>query len=195
MDADATSRFHTENAAIYAAQSFEPSKALEPFLARLKPGAEILELGCGNGRDSAAMMARGFRVTPTDGTPEMAREASSRLGIEVRVLSFAEISFVPAFDGIWANACLLHVLRADLGGVLAAIYTALRPGGVFAASFKAGEAEGCDGLGRHYNYPARAWLEWLVGTLPWATVEVEGARGSGYDKVATDWLQVTAIRR
>ena len=38
-------------------------------------GATILELGCGAGADSAEMLAGGFDVYPTDGSPEMAGEA------------------------------------------------------------------------------------------------------------------------
>jgi cyclopropane fatty-acyl-phospholipid synthase-like methyltransferase len=46
----------------------------------LQPGARILELGCGGGRDAEAMVAAGFEVDPTDGTPEIARKAEERLG-------------------------------------------------------------------------------------------------------------------
>lgn len=194
MDADGTARFYADNAAEYAAWTVKPSRELEPFLARLRTGAEILELGCGNGRDSAEMMARGFRVTPTDGTPEMAAEAARRLGVEVRVLRFDQMDFVGAFDGVWANACLLHVPRDKLGDVLARIHAALRPGGVFYASFKAGEAEGHDELGRYYNYPSRDWLDALYRALPWSAVEIGEGRGSGYDGKAFGWLMVTAKR-
>ena len=64
-----------------------------------------------------------------------------------------------AFDGVWANACLLHVPRTALPGILAKVQRALRPGGVFYASYKAGEAEGRDRFGRFFNYPDAAWLK------------------------------------
>lgn len=51
---DATGRFYAENAQNYARHTEEPSRHwLDRFLRKLSSGAEILELGCGNGRDSA----------------------------------------------------------------------------------------------------------------------------------------------
>jgi SAM-dependent methyltransferase len=192
---DPTSRFYSDNAEVYASHLLQPnSTRLDRFLSRLPAGAAILELGCGNGRDSAAMIARGFSATPTDGTPEMAGEASRRLGMPVPVLRFENIDLVSAFDGIWANACLLHVRRAELGGILRRIHTALRPGGIFYASFKAGQAEGHDALGRFFNYPSTHWLQALYETMPWQSVVVEEEIGSGYDRIPTAWLHVTTAK-
>lgn len=188
---DPTSRFYADNAAALSDASL---KRLDAFLAALSTGASILELGCGSGRDSAAMIARGFDVLPTDGIAEMASEASSRLSISVPVLRFEDIDMVSAFDGIWANACLLHVQRSELGGILQKIHTALRPGGVFHASFKAGETEGHDTLGRFFNYPSRDWLQLQYGALPWKSITIEEQSGNAYDRKRTDWLYVTAVK-
>ncbi|MCC2608239.1 class I SAM-dependent methyltransferase [Neorhizobium petrolearium] len=195
MEDDPTFRFYAENAAIYAARTSASSRfRLDRFLLKLKPGAEILELGCGNGRDSALMIERGFRVTPTDGTPEMAGEAEKRLGVPVRVLRFEDIDAVDAFDGVWANACLLHVPRSDLGAILAGIHSALRSGGIFYASFKAGAAEGFDDLGRYYNYPSREWLNAVYETRHWTSIDIDETHGGAYDDRPTDWLHVTAVK-
>jgi SAM-dependent methyltransferase len=156
--------------------------------------AEILELGCGNGRDSGFMLERGYRVTPTDGTAELAAVASRRLGVEVPVLRFEQIDHAGAFDGIWAHACLLHVPRADLPDILARIYRALRPGGLFYASYKGGVAEGHDKFGRYYNYPSEAWLRAAYETLPWTSIKIQGGKGGGYDDQPIDWLHTTAMK-
>ena len=58
---------------------------------------------------------RGFDVTPTDGSPEMAEVASRRLGRPVGTLLFHDLDEVEAYDGVWANACLLHVPRDRAG--------------------------------------------------------------------------------
>jgi SAM-dependent methyltransferase len=190
-----TARFHAEHAGVYASAVSEASLTrLDRFLSRLQPGVEVLELGCGNGRDSAEMRVRGFSVVPTDGTPEMAAEAAKRIGIPVAVLRFEDIDMAAVFDGVWANACLLHVPRAKLAGILAKIHTALRPGGVFYASFKAGENEGHDGLGRYFNYPSKDWLRRAYEVRPWATIEIQENSGSGYDNQPTDWLHVTTVK-
>ncbi|AUX76865.1 SAM-dependent methyltransferase domain-containing protein [Sinorhizobium fredii] len=87
---------------------------------------------------SAYMIARGFDVTPTDGSPELAAEAERLLGRPVGVVRFEELSWRERFDGIWAEACLLHVPRTALPDVLTRLLRALKFGGVLHASFKAG---------------------------------------------------------
>jgi cyclopropane fatty-acyl-phospholipid synthase-like methyltransferase len=63
-DQDApTLRFYAEKAETYTASGPDgASRGLAPFLERLQPGARILELGCGGGRDAAAMLTAGFDV-------------------------------------------------------------------------------------------------------------------------------------
>ena len=121
--------------------------------------ASILELGCGAGNHSAVMLAAGFAVRATDGSPEMAAIASRRLGHPVEAMLFDELDAQDAYDGVWASACLLHVPRDELESILARIHRALKPSGVFYASFKIGEGDGRDNLGRYYNYPSPEWLQ------------------------------------
>lgn len=194
VEKDPIASFYSENAVTYAASSAPSMRHLDSFLSKLAPGAAILELGCGSGRDSAVMIARGFDVSPTDGTPEMAEEASKHLGRPVGVLRFGDVEAVSAFDGVWANACLLHAPRAELGGILGRIHRALRPGGIFYASFKAGEAEGHDGLGRYFNYPSKAWLGAAYEVFAWTSIDIHEEQGTGYDRKPTDWLHVLAVK-
>lgn len=140
------------------------------------------------------MLAAGFNVHPTDGTPEIAKAAQARLGIPVATLLFEDINDKERYDGVWANACLLHVPRAALAGIIGRVHGALKTGGVFYASFKAGEAEGRDTFGRYYNYPSKAWLENVYGQFDWTSVGITSRHGSGYDKMPTDWLHVTATK-
>src|SRR4051794_2173313 len=98
------------------------------------------------------MLARGFDVKPTDGSPELAEVASRRLGRAVKTLLFQDLDEVEAYHGVWANACLLHVPRAELAPVLALVRHALKPGGAFYASYKTGDGDGRDTLNRYYNY-------------------------------------------
>ncbi len=192
---DQTARFYASNAVSYADYRLKPGRSrLQAFLERLQPGADILELGCGNGLDSAFMIERGFRVTPTDGVAEMASEAAVRLGLPVAVLPFEDIEFVSGYDGIWASACLLHVPRQRLAAILARISRALTPGGVFYASYKSGGPEGCDRYDRYYNNPGRDWLEACYNTLPWSSLDIAGQAGGGYDDEPTEWLHVTAVK-
>lgn len=191
---DATISFYGTETGAYTSRGQPAALRLQQFVERLPTGGSILELGCGAGQDSEAMIALGFDVTATDGTPEMAAAAAERLGRPVAVLLFDEIEGQSLYDGVWANACLLHVPRADLPAVLTRIRTALRPGGIFYASYKAGSAEGRDGLGRFYNYPSEEWLTQAYGDTGWQAVEIASAMGGGYDGAATQWLHVTATK-
>jgi SAM-dependent methyltransferase len=193
-----TLAFYDREAKSYAARA-KPAhnKRLEAYLGQLPKGAKILELGCGGGQDSEAMIRLGFDVTPTDGSPGLAAEAEKRLGRPVKILRFADLDEQLAYDGVWASACLLHVPADRLGDVLAKIHAALRHGGRFYASYKMGEGDGGsrDNLGRYYNFPSR---EKLAATYQqagtWTSVATEEAPGGGYDGVPRTFLHVMAVK-
>jgi SAM-dependent methyltransferase len=187
--------FYAGEAETYAArQRGLDELRLQRFAALVPPGGQVLELGCGGGQDSAALLALGLDVTATDGSPELAAEATQRLGRPVSVLLFEDLAAEAAYDGVWANACLLHVPRPALPGIVARIRRALRPGGVFYASFKAGEAEGRDRFGRYYNYPDAGWLRQAYGAAGWSRLDIDEDLGGGYDGEPTRWLHALAIK-
>lgn len=191
----ATLKFYAENAATYAQHARRPTPQLAGFMTLLAPGSTVLELGTGNGRDAAALMAAGFVVTPSDASPALAEQAEARLGHPVRIMAFHELDDVAVYDGVWACAALLHAPREELTGDLARIFRALRPGGHLVASFKAGGGEGRDQLGRYYNYPDAAALRaHLVSAADWASIDISENDGSGYDGKPTRWLWVYARR-
>jgi SAM-dependent methyltransferase len=193
MSTDPTASFYTDNAAIYAARERRlPRQRLDAFLAALPARATILELGCDSGQDAAYMLSRGSDVTPTDGSAELAREAEKRLGRPVRVMRFEALDATEIFDGIWAEASLLHVPRSALPDIFDRILRALKTGGIFHASFKAGEAEGHDKFGRYYNYPSAVWLEAMLSARGWKNITMTEADGGGFDGEPTRWLYVAA---
>ncbi|WP_349437805.1 class I SAM-dependent methyltransferase [Pararhizobium sp. A13] len=190
-----TLNFYAEEAEAYSGRSRSTqNERLDRFLKALHAGAKILELGCGGGQDSQVMLARGFDVTPTDGSPEMAQQAERLLGRPVTVLAFDRLDEDGIYAGVWANACLLHVPRPELAAVLPRIHRALTSGGVFYASFKAGSSEGRDRFQRYYNYPSRDWLISQYAPLGWTSMEIEENIGGGYDGENTEWLHVTTVR-
>ncbi len=189
-----TLQFYRSNASAYAGREITSRQArLTTFLALLSPDATILELGCGAGGDTAEMLAKGFNVQPTDGSPEMAAEASRRLGRPVGTLLFHDLDAVEAYDGVWANACLLHVPRDELAPVLKRIWHALKSGGTFYASFKTGDVEGRDTLDRYYNYPTPEWLrETYAFAGNWSSVDIETGEVIGFDNKWAPMLFVLA---
>ena len=193
MDHD-TLQFYRQNAEAYARREISSRHArMTRFLAQLAPGAKILELGCGAGGDSAEMLARGFDVRATDGSPELAGIAAKRLGRPVETLLFADIDEVEAYDAVWANACLLHVPREQLANVLMLIRRALKPGGYFYASYKEGDADGRDTLNRYYNYPSPDWLRATYAQAgKWSSLAIESGEVKGFDDKQASMLFVVA---
>lgn len=170
-------------------------RELAEFLALLPPGGKVLELGCGGGQDAGEMIRRGHDVTPTDGSPGLAAQAEARLGRPVRVMRFDELEAVAAYDGVWANACLLHVGLAELPAILARIRRALKPGGVFMASYKAGSGGARDSHGRFFNFPSeRELAEAYAASGDWVMLEARRRLGGSYDQVPQEWLGV-GVRR
>jgi 2-polyprenyl-3-methyl-5-hydroxy-6-metoxy-1,4-benzoquinol methylase len=189
-----TLQFYRGNAEAYAGRTFTSRQArLMAFLAQLPPGASILELGCGAGGDTAEMLARGFDVHPTDGSPEMADVASKHLGRTVETLLFHDLDEVEAYDAVWANACLLHVPRAELADILARIWRAIKAEGVFYASYKKGDVDGRDTLNRYYNYPSPDWLRATYSEAGnWSSLSIETGEVIGFDDKMATMLFVVA---
>ncbi|WP_027569878.1 bifunctional 2-polyprenyl-6-hydroxyphenol methylase/3-demethylubiquinol 3-O-methyltransferase UbiG [Bradyrhizobium sp. URHA0013] len=188
---EGTLQFYRSNARSYADWAKAPSTRLRGFLALLPSGGSILELGCGAGNHSAVMLAEGFSVRATDGSPEMAEIASQRLGHAVEAMRFDQLDAHEAYDGVWASACLLHVPRDELTGILARIHRALRPSGVFYASYKMGEGDGRDSLGRYYNYAPPEWLEATYASAgPWITLSSDRNVIQSFDETPANMLHL-----
>ena len=117
------------------------SELYRPFVAHLKPGARILDAGCGSGRDAKAFSEMGYEVEAFDASAELVGLARQHTGLPVKQMRFEEVTEVERYDGIWCCASLLHVPLAELPGVMAQLAKALKPGGVWYLSFKYGSGE------------------------------------------------------
>jgi SAM-dependent methyltransferase len=189
----ATLDFYANEAPVYAASSPDGvARHLPPFLDRLNPGARILELGCGGGRDALYMIEQGFDVDATDGTAEIAAQAEQRLGRAVRVMRFDQLDSEACYEAVVASASLLHVPRTDLPGILQRIWCALKLGGWHVASYKGGGVEGRDRFGRYFNYPDADHLRAIYSAAgDWAEMDVLSGMGGGYDGVQGPWHIIT----
>lgn len=189
----ATLDFYASEAPVYAASGPGGiARHLPVFIERLKPGARILELGCGGGRDAEYLIAQGFDVDATDGTAEIAAQAAQRLNRPVRVMRFDELSSIEQYDAVVASASLLHVPRPDLPQIVRQIWQALKPGGWHLASYKGGGEEGRDRFGRYFNYLDAAEIEAIYANAGrWEKVETISDMGGGYDGVQGPWHSIS----
>lgn len=113
------------------------------FLAAIgKHPADLLDLGCGPGRDLKAFAAAGHRATGLEGAPTLAAAARAHSGCPVWERDLADPRLpAEAFDGVFAQAVLFHVPTAALPALLAAVRGTLRPGGVLYACDPTGSGE------------------------------------------------------
>jgi SAM-dependent methyltransferase len=189
-----TLAFYESEARVYLGhRPDDVSDELLPFLDLLPRGANILELGCGGGRDAAFMLARGFTVDATDGVAAMAAEAQRYLGRPVRVMRFDELAAENSYDGVIALASLLHVPVDELPTALTLIWRALKPGGLHLATFKTGCAASRDEHGRYYNYVSRDEAEAAYRSAgDWTSLDFKEHMGVGYFSAPARWLTVVA---
>jgi SAM-dependent methyltransferase len=191
-----TREFYQHRAAEWAAHlPHAHSPRLDPFLDLLPPGGAILEMGCGDGRDAEWMIARGFEVHPSDGTPAMARLASERLGREVPVMEFAALDVHEAFDAIWCQASLLHLAEKELAPALTRIHRALKPGGWHWASYKDGTGGARDDAGRFFSYIPKDRLEAAYRAAGvWSELAIGTKQGDSFFRGPTLWHDVLVRR-
>jgi trans-aconitate methyltransferase len=95
-----------------------------------KPGERILDLGCGDGKLTAKIVAAGAQVVGVDASPAMVEGALGK-GVDARVCNAEALSFNSEFDAVFSNAAL-HWVR-DQDAMLAGVKRALKPGGRFVA--------------------------------------------------------------
>jgi len=114
----------------------------ERFLEYLTPGARILDVGCGAGRDMAWMEAHGFRTTGIDLSSGMLAQARKLARGEVRHMDMCHLTFPDAsFDGVWCSSSLLHVPHALATVALGQMRRVLVKAGMLFLSLLEGESE------------------------------------------------------
>ena len=198
----ATVRAYDLDAVAYADRTVAPTERLRSRVEHLATGVgrggRVLEVGSGGGRDAALMEELGLRVRRTDVTPgfvallrEQGHEAD-RLDPLTDDLRSPE----GPYDGVWANASLLHVARPDLPAVLARLAEVTRRDGLLLVTVKEGHGEGWSTHGavrgaRHFTYWQADELRDAVAGTGWTDVAVARSEDDGDTRA---WLELTAVR-
>lgn len=79
------------------------ARARAAFVARLKPGAHLLNGQCSTGEDLCWLRAEGYVVTACDAVLADAKVASQQSGQAVRVCPLQRMHSVLPYDGIWLS--------------------------------------------------------------------------------------------
>jgi SAM-dependent methyltransferase len=135
---------------------------------RLRPGARVLDAGCGSGQWAVALAARGYALVGVDVSPEMIRRAAAHgaaAGVAV-TWRVGDLAAVPdpdgAFDAVLARVVLQFV--PDLPAALREIRRVLRPGGRLLASVPGALSPIYRGSWRRHLREDPPQVSWL---LPW----------------------------
>ncbi len=142
----------------------------ERFLKRLPCASNILDFGCGSGRDTKYFLSKGCSVTATDGSEELCKLASEYTGIPVRYMLFQDLEEENAYDGIWACSSILHLPYKELISVLNKMANALKKNGIVYTSFKYGTFEG-ERNGRYFTDMTEEKFEFLIKEVPMFCIE------------------------
>lgn len=124
-------------------------QALIEALKEFRPHQEkydILDFGCGPGRDLVAFSEEGHEPVGLDGSPKFCQMAEKLSGKKVWCQDFLHMNLPDQrFDGIYANASLFHVPSSELVRVLKQFHRSLKDHGVFFSSIPRGSGEGYNG--------------------------------------------------
>jgi 2-polyprenyl-3-methyl-5-hydroxy-6-metoxy-1,4-benzoquinol methylase len=162
------------------------------LLEHVSPGQRVLDVGCGEGRFTAALAAEGAQVIGLDVAEEPLRRARERHP-ELDLRLIGETGPWPApdasFDVVWAGEVIEHV--ADTAAWLSEVRRVLRSGGSLLLSTPANGRMGLlaaalsrrafarrfDPCGEHLRFYSRATLTRLIEDFGFQGVSVWGAGG------------------
>lgn len=136
---------------------------------------EILDAGCGAGRDTYEFIKQGYAVTAIDPSPALLRFCRRKIrdaeknketeqaakASHTHEMTFDELSFRNEFEGVWAAASLLHVPPQQMKDTLKTLFRALKPDGVLFFSLKYGAGEH-ERDARFYTYYGRQEIRNLL---------------------------------
>ncbi|HEY7831561.1 MAG TPA: class I SAM-dependent methyltransferase [Solirubrobacteraceae bacterium] len=168
------------------------SARLKFLLARVHAGERVLDVGCAEGRFTAALADAGARVVGIEVAEEPLRRARSRRpDLDLRVVppqgdwGLEDASF----DAVWAGETIEHV--TDTAGWLSEVRRVLRPGGLLLLSTPAhgpltllglalsprAFAAHFDPRSDHLRFYSRATLAELLGEFGFAEIAFSGLGG------------------
>lgn len=195
MPEDSTHLYYETNARDYfcATKNVDLAPLWAELEKELKPGALILDLGCGSGRDLLHFSLHGFRAVGIDYSLNLLKLAApfSRQPVvlgDIKYLPFSDNTF----DAAWAIGSLLHIPRRLLPSALLQTRRVLKPDSVLFTSVKEGRGETVDSRGRYTVFYQRSEWEQLLReneyevTKAYERLEIRAAAPEGEREI--NWI-------
>jgi len=156
-------------------------------------GTEVLDVGCGPGKDAAILISKGFNVIGVDASRGLIDEAKSRVPKGTFILGdLRNLRFKKKFDGIWCCASLLHVKKTEAQRAINSFKNLLKGNGILFVALKEGDGE-CiktykDGSKRFFAYYRKVEAVRLVSE----EFEIIKTYVSAKDKHDDRWIEIFA---
>lgn len=134
-----TIEYYNENAQSYYELTVHADMSLlcDRFLRYVTPGGKIIDIGSGSGRDITYFLSKGYEAEGIDASFELCR-ISNEHGIKVENITIQDWNPREFYDGIWANASLVHVPLKEIELFFVKAKRFLKKEGVIFASMKVG---------------------------------------------------------
>jgi SAM-dependent methyltransferase len=190
---DATLAAYQTGVEQYVQASAPPKGSLLSYLDRMADlvgDGHVLEIGSGPGWDADHLESRGLRVTRTDATPAFVQRLRAS-GHDARRLDARSDPLGGPYQGVLADAVLLHLSRPQFEDFVQRARRAVVDGGVLVITLKEGDGAAWtrDRLAapRYFTYWREAAVRETLDRAGWLVASVDHVPGS-----KEPWLYVLA---
>ena len=184
-------RFAAANATMPA----DLARAAARLAELVAPGARVLDLGCGAGRDLAWLERLGLSPVGVDLSGGMLAEARQRTRAPLLQMDMRDLGFADGqFEAIWCCASLLHLSRSEAPAALGEMRRVLAPRGILFLAVQEGAGEGWERapygeVDRFFARYSQAEVAGLLAQSGFSVLEWGASRSEG-----RAWLRAIARR-
>jgi len=168
---------------------------IDEFIKNLN-GKNILDVGCGTGRDVKYFLEQGLNPIGIDLSKNLLEIALKNvpnahfLEMDMRDLTFQK----EQFDGIWACASFLHLPKTEAKIALNQFFKVLKPKGLLSISVKSGIGERFvkkkeyKGFSKFYSFYSQQEIKELISSQGFKIEKIT------IDHKKEDWINIFAIK-
>lgn len=177
-------------------QSIELPHVIELLEKTMPKDRTIVSLGCGSGRDEAALVRLGYDVIGTDGSAAMLAEAKKyHPELKTKQVILPELPFAKQkLGGVFSIAMLMHLSTEDIKKSLENIFESLEDGRnlVLSVSLNRNDTDerGFDSQGRYFNELSQKDWQDMAQEAGFEIIE-ENIFGDSLGRNGVAWLTTT----